>query len=236
MPEFDVSLIAAGDSKPVATKVLINGTDLEMQAWGDSLGSWPIAELDLTRVDGGFRLTVDGEEAFLKIGDAQPMADAVASAVQAKSSKKRRSDKGSSQGRANSAKNGSASTTSVQEKPPVTTADAASRSANQKSGEKTRLDSVLDAAEGRLGKYLPGWIFTKGGVVVVGVALILMLVFSNLFSAILLILGAVGLVASGIALLDQVIAMKIFRGKFTPIQGLIGSLAVGLVGILLGAI
>ncbi|HEY5890521.1 MAG TPA: hypothetical protein VIW94_07465 [Acidimicrobiia bacterium] len=232
MPEFDASLIAAGDPKPIATKILINGSDLELRALGDSLGSWPISELDLTRVDGGFRLTVEGEEAFLKIGDSQPMADAVASAANVKTPKKRRSDKGANHGQAGSKANGVKATTSVQEK----AAPTAGSPADQNSRNKTRLDTVLDAAESRLGKYLPAWIFTTGGLVVVGVVLILLLVFNNLFSAVLLILGAVGLVASGIALLDDVVAMKIFRGKFTPIQGLIVSLTVGLVGILLGAI
>jgi hypothetical protein len=51
-----------------------------------------------------------------------------------------------------------------------------------------------------------------------------------------LIVAAIGMIASATALMDQVIATRIFRGNFTPIHGLIGSLALILIGLVLASL
>jgi hypothetical protein len=44
------------------------------------------------------------------------------------------------------------------------------------------------------------------------------------------------MITSAIALMDQVIATRIFRGGITPIHGLLGSLALVLIGLVLASL
>jgi hypothetical protein len=94
----------------------------------------------------------------------------------------------------------------------------------------------LDVAAKRGSKYVPEWVFTRGGVVVAFLLVIAMVVFHGVFSTIFLIVAAIGMITSAIALMDQVIATRIFRDALTPIHGLLGSLSFVLVGLVLASL
>lgn len=244
MTEFQASLTASGDPEPIQTTVVLNGTNIELNAGGEPLGAWPIADLGLERILGGFRMTVEGESAVLRFDEPDPFADALAEAqgisVKEKDGPKRE--------RKRKHKAPSVKKTTKAEKmippaqPPESPTPAVTGTVPERTGKPAGesgvgwLDVKLERAYKKFGRYMPNWLFTKGGLLVILAVLLFIIAKPGWFSSLFLLMAAIGLVAIAVAMLDQVIAVRIFRGGYTPIHGLIGSLAIGLVGILLGAI
>lgn len=218
--QFAASLIVSDDPKPLPTTVELHERSLTLTAGDQAIGTWPLDQVELSRVLGGFKLQADGETVTLKIPEADNFADELELHLQPATKAKKQRQKVAKTPKGTS--DHTASTSGV------TTATR-----DHESGV-TRLDERLEVAQKRFGKYLPDWFFTRGGLIVLGVGLLSMLLFRQTFSKIFLIIAAIGLTTSAVALVDQVIAMRIFRGKITAIQGLIGSLSTGLLGLLIG--
>lgn len=244
MTQFQASLIASGDPEPLPTVVELDQGKLVIQSNGQPLGNWPVSDLEFVRIVGGFRVTLDGEVAVLKLvesdefnAELRKLNEGAAEAASQKKPRKRKRERN----------------TDVKSDQPVAVATAEPVSKKMKAPVLDRpaetpgpgargqtffnwMDAKLEVAAKRGGKYLPQWIFTRGGVAVGLLLLIAILVFPGPFSAVFLIGAAVGMITSAIALMDQVIANRIFRGGFTPIHGLIGSLALVLIGLLLASL
>ncbi len=221
--QFDATLIVQDDPNPLPTTVELNGGNLVVTSGEVPIGTWSLDQVELNRILGGFRFEADGETVTLKISEADQFADALdaldsLNGSEAKPNKTRQKAPKAAKVKADPV----ASTVATSEKPPKPT------------GEVTALDQKLEAAQNRFGKHLPDWFFTRGGLIVLGVSLVILVVFRQIFSAVFLIIAAIGLTASAVALVDQVLAVRIFRGKITAIQGLIFSLTIGLVGLLIG--
>lgn len=254
MTPFPAQLTVGADPKPIETTVALDGDYLEIASGGESLGRWRVAELQLERIFGGFRMHVEGETAVLKFVEPEKFADALdgssakgnSSATTHKAKKSREKTPKQKKEKAKPAQEPSSPAQLPADIPPqrhdepVTNPPSPASTTGEKRRREVsavgRLDRALERAQKRFGKRLPDWLFSKGGLVIAVGVLVLLLAKPGWFSAAFLILAAIGLITSAIALLDQVIAVRIFRGGFTPIQGLLVSLVVGLVGILLGAI
>lgn len=237
--QFQATLIAAGDPDPLPTVVELDQGNLVIQSNGQPLGNWPVSDLEFVRIVGGFRVTLDGEVAVLKLPESdqfnaelRQLNESSADALPAKKEKKKRGRKEPSKP-AEPITNSAPAQTQTKAVAAATTTDSPTDAEDR--AVINWLDARLDVAAKRGGKYVPEWVFTRGGVVVAFLLLIAIVVFHGVFSTIFLIVAAIGMITSAIALMDQVIATKIFRGALTPIHGLLGSLALVLVGLVLAS-
>lgn len=251
MTQFQASLIAAGDPEPLPTVVELVQGKLLIQSNGQTLGRWDVSDLEFVRIVGGFRVTLDGEVTVLKLTESDEfnaelrlLNEAAAEVKPPKKEKKRhlrhQSDDSSDSGAVAVAKHSAAKVAAPAPERSAEAAPAPERSAEAADpvGQSFvhRLDARLEVAAKRWGQYVPEWVFTRGGVVVAFLFLAAVFVFPGVFSTIFLIVAAIGMIASATALMDQVIATRIFRGNFTPIHGLIGSLALILIGLVLASL
>jgi hypothetical protein len=243
MDSFQAQLTVGNDPNPIETTVTLADSSLEIVSSGESLGRWKIADLGLERILGGYRMKVEGETAVLKFAEPERFASLLKGGTQAATGAKPKAKVKKEKKEPRTTRTRPPKEPSVPAESEASTAQAENPTESPPNpvatGEASTvgwLDRNLEAAEKRFGKYLPDWVFSKGGVVVAVGILALLVAKPHWFSTLFLIIAAMGLITSAIALLDQVIAVRIFRGGFTPIQGLIASLAVGLVGILLGAL
>ena len=251
MTQFQASLIAAGDPEPLPTVVELVQGKLLIQSNGQTLGRWDVSDLEFVRIVGGFRVTLDGEVTVLKLTESDEfnaelrlLNEAAAEVKPPKKEKKRhlrhQSDDSSDSGAVAVAKHSAPKVAAPAPERSAEAAPAPERSAEAPDpvGQSFvhRLDARLEVAAKRWGQYVPEWVFTRGGVVVAFLFLAAVFVFPGVFSTIFLIVAAIGMIASATALMDQVIATRIFRGNFTPIHGLIGSLALILIGLVLASL
>ncbi len=234
--QFQASLIASGDPQPLPTTVELKEGKLSIASNGQALGDWPLETLEFERVVGGVKLTLDGEVAVLKLTDSdqfhRQLVEESSTDTTTKTktkTEKRKKDKKVKETRASRK-------AATEESAPAREASTAKAEAADKDGFLERLDEKLEVASKKWDRYLPDWAFTRGGVAVALLLLIAILVFRVFFSYLFLIVAAIGMITSAIALLDQVIATRIFRGGFTPIHGLIGSLVLVLISLLLAAL
>jgi hypothetical protein len=78
MPNFSGSLSLAQDpANAVRADINVVDNRLTIQAAGDSLGDWPLAEIVIVPADSGFRVRADGEDLLLTTGDDHAFAEAV---------------------------------------------------------------------------------------------------------------------------------------------------------------
>ncbi|MEX1037613.1 MAG: hypothetical protein WDZ96_02000 [Acidimicrobiia bacterium] len=243
MTQFQASLIASGDPEPLPTVVELDEGKLVIQSNGQPLGNWPVSDLEFVRVVGGFRVTLDGEVAVLKLTESdefnaelRKLNEGAAESVPQKKFRKKRERKADVKSQEPVAV---ASAEPASEKMGAPVLDRPAETPGPGARGQTFfnwMDAKLDVAARRGGKYLPQWVFTRGGVAVGLLLLIAILIFPGPFSAVFLIVAAIGMITSSIALMDQVIATRIFRGGFTPIHGLIGSLVLVLIGLVLASL
>ncbi len=238
--QFQATLTAAGDPDPLPTVVELDQGNLVIQSNGQPLGNWPVSDLEFVRIVGGFRVTLDGEVAVLKLTESdqfnaelRQLNEAAAEVLPPKKARKTRDRREPSKPAEPTTNSAPAETRTKA----VATAPTADAPKEVKDRTVTNwLDAKLDVAAKRGGKYVPEWVFTRGGVVVALLLVVAVVIFHEMFSTIFLIVAAIGMITSAIALMDQVIATKIFRGAFTPTHGLIGSLCLILVGLVLASL
>lgn len=238
--QFQATLIAAGDPDPLPTVVELDQGNLVIQSNGQPLGNWPVSDLEFVRIVGGFRVTLDGEVAVLKLTESdqfnaelRQLNEAAAEPLPLKKEKKKKRGR-KLEKTAEPASDSAPVATRTKAAADTTTADTPTDGNDR--AFINWLDAKLEVAAKRGGKYVPEWVFTRGGVVIAFLLLIAVVVFPEWFSTIFLIVAAIGMITSAIALMDQVIATKIFRGALTPIHGLLGSLGFVLVGLVLASL
>ncbi|HEY6635986.1 MAG TPA: hypothetical protein VI141_10290, partial [Acidimicrobiia bacterium] len=84
------------------------------------------------------------------------------------------------------------------------------------------------------GSFLPSWVFTRGGSLVVVAALVVAILAPSLVSTLLLVAGLVLLVLGGVTMLDVVLAARLLKAKVAPTQVLIAGGVLVVIGILFG--
>jgi hypothetical protein len=99
---------------------------------------------------------------------------------------------------------------------------------------ESRIDQLLTRGRERWGQKMPDWVFSRWGLAAAVGVLALCVVFAELVSNLLLIIGVIVLLIGGVTMLDSVIASRVLHHKVTPIQVVIGGGTVFVVGLLVG--
>jgi hypothetical protein len=98
------------------------------------------------------------------------------------------------------------------------------------------VDKSIALAENKLGALLPEWAFNRVMVAVVVGALLFMIIFPGLVSALLLVAGLLTVMFGAVVYTDPMLASKWLPGRMTPLHVLITGLVVLIFGVLLGVI
>jgi hypothetical protein len=99
---------------------------------------------------------------------------------------------------------------------------------------QSRIDVLLAKGKDRYGRKAPDWVFSRWGLAAAVGLLVLAVVFAELVSNLLLIVGVIVLLVGGVTMLDSVIARQILHHKVSPIQVVIGGGTIFVVGLLVG--
>jgi hypothetical protein len=215
MGQFQGSLRLPGDSQPLPATVQLGDGRLQISSGDHTIGDWSIDTVDIAQVPEGIRVKAEGEVLLLDIPDREAFSQAAAfySPRPKRLARARRS------------------------KPqpvelPSRPAPAKVKPAKPK-GE-SRIDQLLAKGKERWGQRVPDWVFSRWGLAAAAALLALCVVFAELVSNLLLIVGVVVLLIGGVTMLDNVIATRVLHHKVTPIQVVIGGGTVFVVGILVG--
>ena len=230
MGKFKAMLRLPGDSQALPATVQFLGGRMQVASGEHVIGDWDIKNIEISRIAEGFRIAAEGEELLLDIEDRASFEEAAA-APSVKAKGNRRPKKSSRPRAATAPKSKSprgqhmvAAATAAAEEPPKPVNDS-------------RLNRILEWANDRFeSTLLPSWVFTRGGLVAVVGLIVIAVVFGELVSNLLLIVGVIGLLTGGITMLDSVIARRVLRHKVTPIQVVIGSGTVFVTGLLVGVV
>lgn len=230
MGKFKAMLRLPGDSQALPATVQFLEGRMQVASGEHVIGDWDIQNIEISRIAEGFRIAAEGEELLLDIEDRASFEEAAAApTVKAKSNRR---PKKSSRPRAATAPKAK----SPRGQHMVATATPATEEA-AKPEHDSRLNRILEWANDRFeSTLLPSWVFTKGGLVAVLGLIVIAIVFGELVSNLLLIVGVIGLLTGGITMLDSVIARRVLRHKVTPIQVVIGSGTVFVTGLLVGVV
>jgi hypothetical protein len=220
MGQFQGSLRLPGDSRPLPATVQLLDGRLRISCGDHAIGDWSIDTVDIAQVPEGIRVKAEGEVLILDIPDREAFTHAAA--FQAPKSKRLSRAKRSSR---------SKSQTSLPTRPAATATKPAKSAAPK--GE-SRIDQLLARAKDRWGRNAPGWVFSRWGLAAAAALLVLCVVFAELVSNLLLIVGVIGLLIGGVTMLDSVIARRVLHHRVTPIQVVIGGGSVFVVGLLVG--
>lgn len=233
MGKFKATLRLPGDSQQaLPATVQIQDGRMQVASGEHIIGDWEIKNIEIARIPEGFRIAAEGEVVLLDIEDRASFEQEAASpsikskgSSRPKKSIRRRAATGPESGPPTSKGVHAKSALSVEDKKPA------------KIKEESRLDRFLEWANARFGStLLPSWVFTKGGLGAVLALIVVSVVFGQIVSYLLLIVGVIGLLTGGVTMLDSVIARRVLRHKVTPIQVVIGSGTVFVTGLLLGVV
>jgi hypothetical protein len=217
MGQFQGSLRLPGDSRPLPATVQLGDGRLQISSGGHAIGDWSISNIDIAQVPEGIRVKAEGEVLLLDIPDREAFTQAAAfysprpkRLARAKRTPKTKAD------------------TSL----PARRAATVEKPAKPKG--PSRIDQLLAQAQDRFGSKVPDWVFSRWGLAAAAALLVLSVVFAELISNLLLIVGVVVLLIGGVTMLDRVIETRVLHHKVTPIQVVIGGGSVFVVGLLLG--
>lgn len=217
MGQFQGSLRLPGDSRPLPATVQLHDGRLQISSGDHSIGDWSIDTVDIAQVPEGIRVKAEGEVLLLDLPDREAFTRAAA--LHAPTPKRVARAKRSSKVKAQS---------STPARPVATVEKPA------KPKGPSRLDQLLAKAKDRFGRKAPDWVFSRWGLAAAALLLALSVVFADLVSNLLLIVGVVVLLIGGVTMLDHVIETRVLHHKVTPIQVVIGGGTAFVVGLLVG--
>ncbi len=246
MGRFDASLLIPGDSEPLSAILVVEDGRLRIRTASHDIGDWRLEDIALSSVPNGFRMEVEGEELIVELDDPAEFEDEVSANMKrrgrryrAKGPKaKRRPDKPAKDLADRPAKRERRQTRSRSE-------NRAESPAGQPSGGHEReqaknfglkLDQLLERADEAYGSLLPRWVFTRGTMAILGVAILVMILAPIPISTILLITGFLVVVFGAVVYTDSSLAARILPGRSTPTHVLITGVAMVVFGFLLGVI
>ena len=98
------------------------------------------------------------------------------------------------------------------------------------------LDVGIEKARKRFGPYMPAWLFSRAMAFILFGVFVIMLIFPNVSSVLLLLLGGGAIALGAVAYSDPMLASKILPGRMQPPHILIAGVAVLVLGVLIGVI
>lgn len=206
-----------GDSRPLPATVHLNDGRIQISSGDYAIGDWSINAVDIAQVPEGIQVKAEGEVLLLDIPDREAFTQAAAhySPKPKRLARAKRSPKPKA-------------ATSRPSRPVAT-----SQKPSEPKGP-SRIDQFLAKAKERFGTKAPDWVFSRWGLAAAAALLALSVVFSELVSNLLLIVGVVVLLIGGVTMLDHVIETRVLHHKVTPIQVVIGGGSIFAVGLLVG--
>lgn len=218
MGQFQGSLRLPGDSRPLPATVHLNDGRIQISSGDYAIGDWSINAVDIAQVPEGIQVKAEGEVLLLDIPDREAFTQAAAlySPKPKRVARAKRSPKPKAE-------------TSRPARPAAT-----SQKQSKPKGGPSRIDQLLAKAKERFGSKAPDWVFSRWGLAAAATLLALSVIFSELVSNLLLIVGVVVLLIGGVTMLDHVIETRVLHHKVTPIQVVIGGGSIFAVGLLVG--
>lgn len=235
MGQFSASLRVPGDGSPIPATIDIGDGRIRLESGSHELGNWALADVNISQGPDGVRLSAEGEQVLLEVSEQAAFSAALGLNGQPAASPKTFKLPSRARSARHTGPKGAGAET-MQVLRDTATSEAPPPKDPGQSREPNRFDRVLAKGEEALGKHLPGWVFTRGGAVVVLASLVVAVVFPSVVSTILLVVGVVLLVGGGVTMLDHVLAVRLLKGKVTPTQTLIAGGVLALVGVLFGLI
>jgi hypothetical protein len=223
MGQFQGSLRLPGDSRPLPATVQLRDGRLQISSGDHSIGDWSMDTIDIAQVPEGIRVKAEGEVLLLDIPDREAFSQAAAfySPRPKRLARARRSSKPQP-------------TQSLPSRPAAAKVKPAKPAKAAKPKGESRIDQLLTRGRERWGQKMPDWVFSRWGLAAAVGVLALCVVFAELVSNLLLIIGVIVLLIGGVTMLDSVIASRVLHHKVTPIQVVIGGGTVFVVGLLVG--
>ena len=233
MGQFSASLKVPGDRSSLDATLLIEEGRLHITAGDQPIGDWSLQEIDLNRLEGGYRMTAEGEQLFIEVNDLSGF-DA---AVDENSRRRRFARKGA----AALPKRKPAEAQEPQRldvkpaKPPKEkkVKEPSESGANRVLGF---VDGLVERAEKRYGPLLPAWVFTRWTVLAIVLMLLTAIFLPALIANILLFGGLAVVVFGAVLYTDDRMSAKILPGRSTPTHVLISGVGLLMVGVLIGVI
>jgi len=242
MGQFSASLKVPGDASSLPATVDIDDGRMRVASGDHEIGNWALVDIDLTPGPEGVHISAEGEELILQFSENEAFEEAAGLTDHKKSIVSlpkpfKLPSLSKSPKHATPAKSATRPESVTPARNEVRTLKTApdGQAADQGSklpSEPGRLDRALEKAEDKIGGHLPSWVFTRGGALVVLVALAFAIIFPALVSTLLLIAGLVLLVLGGVTMLDVVLAARLLKAKVTPTQTLIAGGVLVLLGVL----
>ncbi|MEX2251048.1 MAG: hypothetical protein WD895_03120, partial [Acidimicrobiia bacterium] len=231
-----------GDTSSLPATVDIDDGRLRVASGDHVIGNWALVDISLTPGPEGVHVSAEGEELILQFSESAAFEEAAGLNGRKKSvvsvPKPFKMPKLSKAPKHASPTH--STPTRPEGAPPMPKVEKASKPAERTAKdakppkEPGFIDRTLERAENALGSRLPSWVFTRGGALLILMALAIAIIFPALISTLLLIAGVVLLVLGGVTMLDVVLAARLLKAKVTPTQTLIGGGALILLGVLFG--
>ncbi len=228
MGPFSASLKVPGDASPLAATLLVENGRLRIQAGDQPIGDWSLQDIDLNRMDTGYRMDAEGEQLLIEVKDQAGFEEAVGE--NKKGSKRRRFRREKDRPSFENA--------------PAKNAPAKNASAKNKKRSKqpflarvtTLVDATMERAENKFGSLLPSWVFHRPTALAILLAVPITVFLPTLVSGILLVSGLAIVVFGTLVYTDGRLAAKVLPGRSTPTHVLILGVGVLILGVLLGVV
>lgn len=241
MGTYSASLRAVGDTSSVPATVHLEDGQLSIAAGKHEIGSWSLADIQLEPLPNGYRMAAEGDQIIIELKELDAFAEALANGrfkrrLSLRGKEKKASDSKPVTLVGSRTQPAATRTDTPTPKPAKRPKKAAVARKSSDGGLLTRglesLDQGLSQAQKRFGPYLPDWMFSRAMVLI----LLIVLVVTVMFPALLLIIGGLTIALGAVAYSDPMIASRWLPGRTQPPQVLLAGVAILLFGVLVGII
>ena len=183
MGQFSASLKVPGDRASLAATLMIEEGRLQITAGDQAIGDWALEEIDLNRLDGGYRMTAEGEQLFIEVNDLTGLDAAIDENSKRGRFARKRAVKLPKK-KAAEEKPAQPLNVAVVKPPEDTKTEVEGESTNAVLGF---VDSLVERAEKRFGARLPAWVFSRWTVLAIVLLLLTAIFLPGLIANILLL-------------------------------------------------
>jgi hypothetical protein len=235
MTSFSASLRAIGDVTSVPATVEVDEGQLSIAAGSTEIGSWALSDIELEPMATGYRMAAEGEQIIIELKELDAFSEALAAGRFKRRIGLRGKDK---KGPAKTRPAGSpqkAANTVVEERSPTRTTKS-KPDAGIVERALALLDRGISWTQKRYGPYLPDWVFSRAMFFIILATLAVMLVFAEIFSVLLLILGGIVVAFGAVTYSDGMLASRWLPGRMQPPHVLIIGVVTLVLGVLIGIV
>lgn len=235
MTSFSASLRAIGDVTSVPATVEVDEGQLSIAAGSTEIGSWALSEIDLEPMPTGYRMAAEGEQIIIELKELDAFSEALAAGrFKRRMGLRGKDKKGTAKSRRATSPPNTAKTVVEERAPAKTTKKEPDSGIVERA--LSRLDRAIAKAQKRYGPYLPDWVFSRAMFFIILATLAVMLVFAEIFSVLLLILGGIVIAFGAVTYSDGMLASRWLPGRMQPPHVLIIGVVTLVLGVLIGIV